>query len=715
MTTTTTTTVKPMTSPSAINKTLLPNVNEEDNSDDDVHVSKRGGLLSLLKERLGLETLFKEPLTCKKTAGFMLPMEYLDVSQVQTLSSTVSTDLEMDAMMKCLYSGEEDNVFAQEIAEESLKKYTTNKEYLKQTQEMIVATGLSQCKGDSQCKDETKLGKEGVDRFCEIWHDIKEDAQFLEKHGFMEWKTMEDLNKSAMFLQLYSMFNIISPVFSLLMPIFLLLLPFLLIKLQGITITLEQYVVTLKEIAQSHFLGKALSIQNFSVESVLYFLFICGMYALQTYQNVTACMRYYRCMKRMNENLCALRSYVMKSIRNMDAYVFANRHRSYYSDFCQDVWSHKLVLEDIYSMIGTTIEPFCHHPKKLMETGHMLHCYYQLYSDMDMEESLRYSAGFDGFLTIVRGIYKNHTANHLGLCQFVDEVADLQENDAQVVIDEETEDIVGSIVDEILENVHDLVIKDNEANNDNETNENKKVKPLVIHDKKKMVEFKGQYYAAHCCNVATNETALRVPKRVPNDVSLTSSNIILTGVNASGKTTTLKSTAINILFTQQWGMGFYASSRMAAPFHHIHSYLNIPDTSGRDSLFQAESRRCKEIIDKIKTENTLHRHFCLFDELYSGTNPKEATKSAISLLKYLGGKDNVRFMLTTHYVDVCTELDTVDRMANWQMEVQLSDDKTIQEYSYRMIPGISILEGGIEILKSMDYPEEILDDILGQQ
>jgi hypothetical protein len=666
-----------------------------------------------------LETLFKEPLTCKKTAGFMLPMEYLDVSQVQTLSSTVSTDLEMDAMMKCLYSGAEDNVFAQEIAEESLKKYTTNKDYLQQTQEMILATGKGQCKGTMS------QGKEGVDRFCEIWHDIKEDAQFLEKHGFMEWKTMEDLNKSPMFLQLYSMFNIISPVFSLLMPLFLLLLPFLLIKLQGITITLEQYVVTLKEIAQSHFLGKALSIQNFSVESVLYLLFICAMYALQTYQNVTACMRYYRCMKRMNDNLCALRIYIMKNIRNMDAYVLANRHRSYYSDFCQDVWSHKLVLEDMHTMIGTTLGPFCHHPKKLVEMGHMLHCYYQLYSDMDMEESLRYSAGFDGFLTIVCGIYKNYDANHLGLCQFVDNESDLQENNDEINhVDEnvdsdakikDSEDIMGAIVDEILDNVNDIV---NENVKDVVKDEDSSVKDNSVKDKsKKMVEFKGQYYAAHCSNATTNKTSLRLPKRVPNDVALTSSNIILTGVNASGKTTTLKSTAINILFTQQWGMGFYASARMAAPFHHIHSYLNIPDTSGRDSLFQAESRRCKEIIDKIKTENKLHRHFCLFDELYSGTNPKEATKSAISLLKYLGGKDNVRFMLTTHYVDVCTELDAVDGMANWQMEVQLSeeDKTTIQEYTYRMIPGISILEGGIEILKSMDYPEEILDDILGQQ
>jgi DNA mismatch repair ATPase MutS len=56
--------------------------------------------------------------------------------------------------------------------------------------------------------------------------------------------------------------------------------------------------------------------------------------------------------------------------------------------------------------------------------------------------------------------------------------------------------------------------------------------------------------------------------------------------------------------------------------------LNIPDSSGRDSLFQAESRRCKEIIDIINKDKT-HRHFCIFDELFSGTNPVETTKAGM--------------------------------------------------------------------------------------
>ena len=89
-------------------------------------------------------------------------------------------------------------------------------------------------------------------------------------------------------------------------------------------------------------------------------------------------------------------------------------------------------------------------------------------------------------------------------------------------------------------------------------------------------------------------------------------NIVITGPNASGKTTTLKTTIINILLSQQIGYGCFESLEMM-PYDYVHCYLNIPDTSGRDSLFQAEARRCKEILDIIE-QNSNERHFCLFDE-----------------------------------------------------------------------------------------------------
>lgn len=193
---------------------------------------------------------------------------------------------------------------------------------------------------------------------------------------------------------------------------------------------------------------------------------------------------------------------------------------------------------------------------------------------------------------------------------------------------------------------------------------------------------------------------------VKNDCCL-DKNMIITGVNASGKTTMLKTTTLNILFSQQIGMGFYKTMNLNRPYTHIHSYLNIPDTSGRDSLFQAEARRCKDIIDIIGSAGDDANHFCIFDELYSGTNPVEATKAAYAFLAYLSGFKNVNFMLTTHYTSICKKCKATGRIRNHKMDVyQNENDEFV--YTYSMKVGVCYLEGGVEILKSMHYPPEMI-------
>jgi len=215
--------------------------------------------------------------------------------------------------------------------------------------------------------------------------------------------------------------------------------------------------------------------------------------------------------------------------------------------------------------------------------------------------------------------------------------------------------------------------------------------------------LKGVYYPPHHDN----------DSRVKNNCEF-DKNVVLTGPNAAGKTTMLKSTTMAVLFTQQVGCGFYREFVMR-PYTHIHSYLNIPDTSGRDSLFQAESRRCKEIIDVIcaNPESTGFRHFCIFDELYSGTNPTEAGKAARAFLQYLAKFGHVDYMLTTHYVSVCSKLakDEGARMRNYKMDVAESDADGKLTYTYKMKRGISRIQGAIRVLEDLQYPSEIIEAV----
>ena len=213
---------------------------------------------------------------------------------------------------------------------------------------------------------------------------------------------------------------------------------------------------------------------------------------------------------------------------------------------------------------------------------------------------------------------------------------------------------------------------------------------------KKKTVMKGLYYLPH-----VKENNIR------NDVDL-KNNLLISGPNASGKTTLLKSVFLNVIMSQQFGYGCYHKATIGC-YDIFHSYLNIPDTSGRDSLFQAEARRCKEILDSI-TENPEKKHLCIFDEIYSGTNPNDAVTCAKLYLNGLNmNKCRVDYLITTHYIELCEHFKEKKAVLNQKMNVTVSSDKI--EYSYKMVDGISYVNGGIFILKELNYPTYLYESV----
>lgn len=216
------------------------------------------------------------------------------------------------------------------------------------------------------------------------------------------------------------------------------------------------------------------------------------------------------------------------------------------------------------------------------------------------------------------------------------------------------------------------------------------------------------------CKYSKKDTSFKkayfpsVENPVSNSYNLTK-KILITGPNAAGKTTLLKTTLFNIILSQQIGCGFYEKANIHL-YDKLHSYINIPDTSGRDSLFQAEARRCKSILDSIDVDPKF-RHFCIFDELFSGTNPHEAISSAIAFLKHLNVQ-NVDYIITTHFLNICHQLESDKKNANLHMNVNTSNNK--MEYTYKLAQGISEIKGGVQVLQYLQYPKEIIDETIKQ-
>ena len=591
----------------------------------------------------------------KIISKFSLPITYLTPSLIHPLSPIVANDLELniDNSHNTDVSGETNNVsmydnifipkhiFAKQMINQWVKQYTTNIPYLKDTQQIIQNSPMYL----DNMKTQPKCSKINCDKIIEIWNDVKCDNHFLEKYNYMDWEILSYLNNSTTFLQSISLVNIISPLIALILPIIFLILPFVILKFQGIPITFTIYIDVLKTLAKNHFIGKTLlSMDNFSIDKIGYIFITFLFYGIQIYQNTNSCFRFYNNIKKMNEQLLIIRNYIEYSIQSMETFVNINQSiAETYNPFFEITKTHLITLQKYKSELEA-ITPFNMSISKMNDIGYMLKCLYDLHLNVEYEESLLFSIGFEGYINNILGIYENIEQKHVSIVNF---------------------------------------------NIENET------------------AFVKQYYPPYKLN----------PRHKKNSCSL-KKNMIITGVNASGKTTLLKTTTINIIFSQQFGYGFFKSCSLN-PYTHIHSYLNIPDTSARDSLFQAESRRCKEIIDIINdtavnskntVDNKYKRHFCIFDELYSGTNPTDATKSAYAFLLYLNKYNNVDYMLTTHYLSVCKKFAKNERIANYKMKVEVLSDGSFK-YTYTLKPGISKIQGAVEILKQLEYPSEIIDNI----
>jgi DNA mismatch repair ATPase MutS len=292
------------------------------------------------------------------------------------------------------------------------------------------------------------------------------------------------------------------------------------------------------------------------------------------------------------------------------------------------------------------ITPFKFSIAKAVQIGHIMYTFYQLYENAEYHDAMLYSFGFNGYMNNIYGLKENIDNGKMN--------ATIYQTQKQV-------------------------------------SKEKTDKP---NDKKKPL-FKKMYYPKFIDD----------KNIIKNDCDL-NKNMIITGPNASGKTTTLKTVLINIILSQQVGFGCFDKLKMA-PFDNIHSYLNIPDTSGRDSLFQAEARRCKDILDCIES-NGEESHVAIFDELYSGTNPEEAVSSAYAFMDFIVKHDKVTCLLTTHYTKLCKKLAKNKKIENYNMKTIQNNDNF--EYTYLIENGISNVKGGIKVLSDMNYPKEILDN-----
>lgn len=663
----------------------------------------------------------KKNIPSHKTS-FQLPICYLEDKDKRKINSNILNDLELleakndnsVPMYETIFKPE--SIFSKRYLALWSHYYTTNVDFLKESQtfyqsyvnqygcklseplQMILDDKTNYTYKPYKICNEDANTSTGVIIFPhevyntidKLWIDIAGDKNFKQRFSYIDFPMLDSLNKSPVAMQLMSVYNLTSPVISLLSPLILLFIPFFLLKIQKSQVSLSTYIASLKTILSSHPIGKVFSLLDFSSMSWdkrIYVLMSVFFYLIQVYQNVMSCHRFYKNMIIIHKNIFILNDYFRYTIRNMKHVIQLSHNLITYRNFTNDLKAKLQQLEKLCDVFSK-IKPFAVNFKKFTEIGKLMKLNYEIFVEHDIKSCVDYSFGFNGFYENIDHVKQMIDSSRINPCVFISGNEEDEEDKEDKEKEEELQEgEKGEKKKKSKKNISSISSLSKTSSKSAKSGTSSK------HSNKKHTSFKQLYYPHH-------ETPIK------NDVVI-NKKIIITGPNAAGKTTIIKSTLMNIILSQQIGYGFYDSANIN-PYDYLHSYLNIPDTSGRDSLFQAESRRCKEILDSLEKEND-KRHFCIFDELYSGTNPYEAVASAYGYIDYLSIMKNVDLMLTTHYISLCDNLKTNKNIKNYKMKVDVEEDYNVK-YLYKLERGISKIKGGIKVLYDLEYPKTIIEN-----
>ena len=592
---------------------------------------------------------------------FKLPIEYLGESEKKLLSNNIICDLELKVTKEdeILNKSDSDeiytnntsvynlyyhvfdptNVFEKNILNRWSNYYTNNKDFLLESQEL-----LKNYKSIKKVSFTINSGNNANDLTKEeqLYTNCKSiiyDNGFINNYQYIDIPFLDKYNNNSILLQCLSIYNLSSPIFSLLIPIVFLLLPFFIIKLQGYNITFNLYCEHLKKVFSNHIIGQLFN--SFSETSFSNKIYLLFSFAFYIFQMY---LNFTSCVKYFT-NI----KYINNTLLDLRDYITTslNKYNNFLT-YSQTMKTYNLFNNEIRKHIATftsyfnelkLLQPYNLNIYKLTELGHLMKCFYYLNKNTSFIESLYFSFGFNGYIKNIEKLQEYINKNIINYCSY--------------------------------------------------------------NDKDVATSFTNAYYA-NLNSIQYNNDSSKNNIIVKNSYSL-AKNLILTGPNASGKTTILKSSLFNIILCQQIGCGFFDNAKVRL-YDHIHCYINIPDTGGRDSLYQAEARQCKNILEMVEN-NKEDSHFCVFDELYSGTNPEEALSSSFSYLTYLNKFNNVDYILTTHYTKLCKKLNKQNNC--YCMNVLKKNNDFV--YTYKMKKGISKVKGAQKVLKDLSFPENIIN------
>ncbi|NLL01367.1 MAG: hypothetical protein GX271_12005 [Clostridiales bacterium] len=176
---------------------------------------------------------------------------------------------------------------------------------------------------------------------------------------------------------------------------------------------------------------------------------------------------------------------------------------------------------------------------------------------------------------------------------------------------------------------------------------------------------------------------------------------LLTGSNASGKSTFIKSLAINQILSQTIYTSL--SKEFKASYFTIYSSMALKDNIlSNESYFIVEIKSLKRILDKAKGKYPI---LCFVDEVLRGTNTLERIAASSRILASLKNENALCFA-ATHDIELTYILQK--QYSNYHFRERIEGNQVL--FDYKLYKGRAVSKNAIKLLKLLGYSRNIISN-----
>lgn len=188
-------------------------------------------------------------------------------------------------------------------------------------------------------------------------------------------------------------------------------------------------------------------------------------------------------------------------------------------------------------------------------------------------------------------------------------------------------------------------------------------------------------------------------------------NYIITGPNAAGKSTFIKSVLLNVYFAQTIIIS-NSYDMVLTPLYLISSCIRSIDEQGRESLFQAEMNKAKYYLNVLRGLEKDQHALTIFDEMFTSTNHLEGMVAAHTICEELGKIQNSMCLVTTHFTKIA-KISKSKKYGfnNVYFEINRDVNNKIL-FTYKMNYGISTQYIALELMRENGFADEFIDNAL---